>query len=272
MSTVVALQMVSGPDTQANLQQIDKLLSEQTFRQPALVVLPECVACFGGRDSDLLAIAETQGQGPIQDALSDIARRHGVWLVGGTIPVKVPDKDKYFASCLVYDEQGQQRAHYRKIHLFDVQVADNTGDYKESRFTDPGDEVVVVDTPFGRVGVAVCYDLRFPGLFQAMGQVDILVLPSAFTQKTGQAHWMPLLSARAIEKQCYVVAANQGGEHQNGRQTFGHSCVVSPWGEMLSMIEKGPGLAIAAVDDEHIHKIRTAMPVDQHNRFRSTFV
>ncbi|ALS96993.1 carbon-nitrogen hydrolase family protein [Lacimicrobium alkaliphilum] len=270
MANLIALQMISTPDPQQNLQQVDKQLANLQVNEPTLVVLPECFACFGGSDKKQLELAEPPGQGPIQSALSDLARKYGIWLVAGTMPLQSQtDNNKFTASCLLFDPQGKQVAEYQKIHLFDVQVEDNTRSYKESATTQAGNKVVVVDSPFGRLGLAVCYDLRFPGLFQAMEQVDVLALPSAFTQVTGQAHWMPLLQARAIEKQCYLVAANQGGEHANGRQTYGHSVILSPWGKVLNMIRHGAGIVQASPDNEELQKIRRNMPVSQHNQFRS---
>lgn len=274
---LIALQMVSVPDTEQNLNQVEALIKAvvpQKVQTPTLVVLPECFSFFGSKDSAQLDIAEIIGDGPIQTRLSAIAKQYGVWIVSGTMPTKIEDETTRFeASCLVFDDQGKRRAAYQKIHMFDVEVADNTGSYKESRTTKPGNKVVVIeDTPFGRLGLAVCYDLRFPSLFHAMGSIDVLVLPAAFTQKTGEAHWHPLLQARSIEKQCYVVAANQGGEHDNGRMTYGHSCIYSGWGELLTEIRQGPGCVSAQMDFEQLKQIRSNMPVTQHNRFRSELV
>ncbi|MCY7295255.1 carbon-nitrogen hydrolase family protein [Alteromonas sp. a30] len=274
MPNLIALQMVSVPDAKQNLDQVESLIKALKPKTPALVVLPECFAFFGAKDKDQLNIAEAMGTGMIQDRLSSIAKQYGVWLVSGTMPTKIEtESERFQASCLVFDDEGVCRADYQKIHLFDVQVADNTGSYLESRTTKPGEKITVIDdTPFGRLGVAVCYDIRFPGLFQAMGQIDVLALPAAFTEKTGAAHWHPLLQARSIEKQCYVVAANQGGEHQNGRMTYGHSCIYSGWGELLTEIRKGPGCVSAVMDFKQLTEIRNNMPITQHNRFRSELV
>lgn len=272
MAKLVACQLVSTPDIEANLKKVDALLAGLHSEGPVIAVLPECFACFGGGDKRLLEIAEPLGNGYIQSKIQAMAAEHGVWIVAGTIPTLSNNKEKFYASCLVYDDKGARVADYQKIHLFDVQVQDNTGVYSESLYTMPGNKVVCIDnTPFGRIGVAVCYDLRFPGLFQAMGEVDVLVLPSAFTYKTGQAHWLPLLQARAIEKQCYVIAANQGGEHPNGRQTWGHSCIISPWGERLAETGSGAGVAFDVMDRALLKRVRANMPVLQHNRFRSDF-
>ncbi|MDF2179122.1 carbon-nitrogen hydrolase family protein [Aliiglaciecola sp. CAU 1673] len=269
---LVALQMVSTPEPSENLTWVEQQLQELSLDVPTLVVLPECFVCFGGGDKRLLDVAEEPGEGDIQSNLAKLARQYGVYLVAGTVPLLAAQADKFTASCLMYGPDGKQLAHYRKIHLFDVQVEDNTRSYLESRYTQAGNKVVVVDTPFGRVGLAVCYDVRFPGLFQAMGEVDIITLPAAFTKVTGKAHWQSLLSARAIEKQCYIVAPNQGGVHANGRETYGHSAILSPWGETLALIEEGPGMIMATTEPGELARIRQSMPVAQHNQFRSQLI
>ena len=239
-------------------------------------MLPECFACFGSSDKNQLALAKqqadlTDGQS-IVERLQQLAARHKVWLICGTIPVLSDTPDHFNARCFVIDDCGETIAHYDKIHLFDVSVDDATGEYKESRFTQPGDSVVTFDSPFGRVGVAVCYDVRFPGLFQAMDDVDVVVLPSAFTQKTGSAHWHALLKARSIELQAYMVGANQGGVHANGRETYGNSVVYSPWGEQLVLMDKGIGRVSCDLDLTVLPKIRQSMPIMQHKKFRSHVV
>ena len=270
-ANLVSIQLVSTPDPEQNLTQLNALLSSLEVRDDTLVVVPECAFHFGGRDRDLLNIAEPPKQGPIQSALSNLARKYGIWLVAGTLPLQTQDPEKFSASCLLFGPDGEQAARYDKIHLFDVSVDDNTRTYAESKYTQPGQNIAVVNTPFGRVGLAVCYDLRFAGLFHAMGELDILVLPSAFTYTTGKAHWHPLLQARAIENQCYVIASNQGGTHQNGRQTYGHSCIVSPWGEVLVQQRQGAGIIQSTYSADELARIRAAMPVRQHDRFRSDF-
>ena len=274
---LIALQLVSVPDVDANLDKVESLIdniADPSQSQPTLVVLPECFAFFGASDRDALAVAEPLHSGKIQQRLSHIASKYKVWLVSGTFPTQVPDDpNRYHANCLVIDDHGNLRADYQKIHMFDVQVADNTGSYLESHYTCPGNKVTVVEnTPFGRLGVAVCYDIRFPGLFQAMGEIDVLAIPAAFTQKTGAAHWHPLLQARSIEKQCFVVAANQGGKHHNGRMTFGHSCIYSGWGELLTELRNGSGCVSVDVSLDSLQTIRANMPISQHNRFRSELV
>lgn len=272
MTRLVAVQMVSSSDWRENLTSLEGQLEELPPQPNTLVVLPECFACFGGSDKQLLNIAEHRGAGPIQTELQQIAKKFGVWLVAGTLPLRCDDPNKFSASCLLINNLGVITAEYQKIHLFDVQVNDNTKVYRESRYTQAGSQLVTVDTPLGKIGFAVCYDIRFAGLFNAMEQVDILVLPSAFTQKTGEAHWHTLVAARAIEKQCYLVAANQGGVHANGRQTYGHSCIMSPWGENLAQIKTGSGWISAELDLPLIESIRDAMPIAYHNKFRSHLV
>ena len=272
MARVLALQMTSGTEPDANLAWLEQQLEQCHFDEPTLAVLPECFACFGGKDKAQLAIAEPLGNGPIQRRLSQLARRYRVWLAAGSVPTLGTGPEKFQASCLVYDDQGRRIADYQKIHLFDVDVADKTRRYQESLSTEAGQQVVTFDSPFGRVGVAICYDIRFPGLFQAMGNIDVLVLPAAFTEVTGQAHWHCLLRARAVELQAYVVAANQVGEHANGRRTYGHSLIVSPWGEVLAELPHGTGFIGSQLDPATIKQIRQDMPVHQHNQFRSYLV
>lgn len=272
MTHLVAIQMTSSPNVDENLNSVAKSLSKLNAIGDKLVVLPECFALFGGSDKAQLANAETRGDGPIQARLSQLAKQHECYIVSGTMPILADTAGKFTASSFVFDPTGASIAEYQKIHLFDVLVDDSTGSYKESRYTEPGKQVVVVDTPLGRVGMAVCYDVRFPGLFEAMGDIDILVLPAAFTQHTGAAHWHTLLRARAIEKQCFVVAAGQTGVHANGRTTYGHSIIYSPWGDMLAERETAPGLIQARIDVASRKKYKQSMPVQQHNRFRSDFV
>lgn len=273
--TIVAIQMTSSPEVSDNLAFVEQQLQNLPAQRPCLVVLPECFACFGGSDKLLLDTAEDFDQGPIQQKLKDFAQHYNIWLVSGSMPVRSDLSDKYTASSLLINNQGQIVEHYQKIHLFDVQVADNTGTYLESRYTQAGNRLVVVNTPFGNLGMAVCYDIRFAAMFVAMSQIaqlDIIVLPAAFTKPTGKAHWHALLRARAIENQCYLVAANQVGEHRNKRQTYGHSCIISPWGEKITEIPHETGLIHSPIDHQLLADIRTNMPVYQHNQFRSHLV
>ncbi|MAD18228.1 MAG: amidohydrolase [Alteromonadaceae bacterium] len=276
MANLIALQMTSTPDVTENLNFVEQQLAQLTVNEPALVVLPECFACFGGGDKALLSIAESLGDGPIQARLMGMAKQYGVWLVAGSMPLKSENPDKFTASCLLINDAGERVTEYQKIHLFDVQVADNTKTYCESKYTQAGSAVVSVpDTPFGHLGLAICYDVRFPGLFQAMAEhkaLDVIALPAAFTQKTGEAHWQALLSARAIENQCYLVAAGQTGVHANQRQTHGHSCIISPWGETLAESPQSVGVINAQLEPAILNRIRRDMPVYTHNKFRSYLV
>ncbi|MDP5029686.1 MAG: carbon-nitrogen hydrolase family protein [Paraglaciecola sp.] len=275
MAKLVAVQMTSSPVVADNLRFVEQQLQQLEVNEPTLVVLPECFACFGAGDKAILGIAETPHDGPVQTQLCALAKKYGIWLVAGSFPLKCATSDKYTASSLLIDDLGHVQAEYQKIHLFDVQVADNTGSYLESRTTEAGRNVVVVDTPFGKLGLAICYDIRFAGLFQAMSQLaqlDMLALPAAFTQLTGQAHWHALITARAIENQCYLIAANQTGEHANQRQTYGHSSIISPWGETLAQLATETGTISTIIDTQALATIRRNMPIAQHNKFRSYLV
>ncbi|WP_234418395.1 carbon-nitrogen hydrolase family protein [Dongshaea marina] len=230
---VAAVQMVSSPQLEDNLARAYALLKKARQQGAELVVLPENFALFSSAQLVDYARAECEASGAIRSLLSRSARELGIWLVGGAIPIAdSPDPQRVYSSCLIYDDKGELRARYNKIHLFDVDVADATGSYRESASYYPGSEVALVETPFGRMGVGICYDLRFPELFRQLFNLgaELVVLPSAFTRVTGQAHWMPLLRARAIENQCTLIAANQGGIHDPLRETYGHSCIISGWG------------------------------------------
>ena len=274
-ANVVAIQMTSSPLVEDNLLFVEQQLKLLPPLRPCLVVLPECFACFGGGDKLLLEIAEDLHHGPIQLKLKQFAIQYGIWLVTGSLPLRCTTANKFTASCLLINEHGKIVEEYQKIHLFDVKVADVTGTYLESRNTQAGNKLIVISTPFGVLGLAICYDIRFAGMFIAMNQIaqlDVLVLPAAFTQQTGQAHWHSLLTARAVESQCYIVAANQTGKHRNKRQTYGHSCIISPWGEKVAELPHGIGMIHAQIDHQLLADIRTNMPVYQHNKFRSHLV
>ena len=275
LPNIVAMQMTSSPLVEDNLLYVEQQLKLLPTRRPCLVVLPECFACFGGGDKVMLDIAEDLHLGPIQQTLKQFAKQYDIWLVAGSLPIRCPSTNKFTASCLLINEHGEIIEEYQKIHLFDVQVADNTGTYLESRYTQAGNTLAVIDTPFGKLGLAICYDIRFAGMFMAMSQIaqlDVLTLPAAFTQQTGQAHWHSLLRARAIENQCYIVAANQTGKHRNKRQTYGHSCIISPWGETLAELPHDTGMIHAQIDHQLLADIRINMPAYQHNKFRSHLV
>ncbi|MDZ7750935.1 MAG: carbon-nitrogen hydrolase family protein [Gammaproteobacteria bacterium] len=270
MPRVAAIQIAAGPILAANLDEAKRRIAEAAAAGAGLVVLPENFALMGEQEADKLAVAETDGDGPIQTFLAEQAARHGIWLVGGTIPMATPRPGRVRAASLVYNHQGTRVARYDKIHMFDVTVDADSGEvYVESETTEPGERAVVVDTPFGRLGLAVCYDLRFPELFRylvARG-MEILALPAAFTAATGKAHWGMLLRARAVENLCYVVAAAQGGFHVGGRETYGHSMVVDPWGAVLAEMERGRGVVSADIDLDRLRELRQRFPALQHQRF-----
>jgi nitrilase len=229
------------------------------------VVLPENFAFMGINEIDKLKIAEHYGQGAIQQKISQLAKDLGLWVVAGTIPLK-GDGSKVRASCIVYDDHGLNVARYDKIHLFDVRVSEHEA-HQESLSIEPGNELVVVDTPVGKIGLTVCYDLRFPELYHQLSLkgAQLFTVPAAFTAVTGLAHWEILLRARAIENLCYVLAPNQGGQHENGRQTYGHSMVVEPWGKVMVQKEVGSGLVTADIDLQRLQQLRRQFPcVDHH--------
>ena len=263
-----AVQMASGPNVSANLLEVERLAEEAAGSGAGLLVLPENFAFMGLAERDILAIGEADGAGPLQDFLAQLARRLGIWLVGGTVPIRVPAADKVRAACLVYDGRGRCVARYDKIHLFDVHLIETDEHYRESETIEPGDRVCVVDSPFGRLGLAVCYDLRFPELFRAMQDqgVELIALPAAFTALTGRAHWATLVRARAVENLSYVVAAAQGGFHVSGRETYGHSQVVDPWGNTLAQLPRGTGVVSAVLDPELQAATRRNFPCLEHRR------
>ncbi len=265
---IAAVQMASSPNVSANLLEAEKLVGEAAEQGAQLVVLPENFALIGEKDRDQLKIREAPGDGPLQNFLAQLAERHGIWLAGGAIPLRTNDDNKLRAACLVYNDRGEQVARYDKIHLFDVHISESGENYKESEVIEPGDEVVVVDSPFGKLGLAVCYDLRFPELFRKLMRqgAEIVLLPAAFTAITGLAHWEPLLRARAIENQCYLVAAAQGGYHKSGRETHGHAMIISPWGQCLAELQKGAGTIASEVDLEYLHTLRRNFPALEHCR------
>jgi predicted amidohydrolase len=287
MSTKAAVvQMVSTASVDANLKAAGRLIDEAAHAGASLVLLPENFVVLDGGPLSQFSEIEGDVQAPIQGFLADTARQHGIYLVGGTMPVKsrplqiisaagaavsAPEligDGRVRPASLVYDPQGKLIARYDKMHLFDVEVDDPQARYMESRSFEPGDNVVCVPTPLGRVGLSICYDLRFPELYRRLLEqgAELLTVPSAFTRVTGEAHWEVLLRARAIENQCYVLAANQGGAHNATRETFGHSMIVDPWGRVLARVEKGEGVAVASIDLESLHELRRKMPVQAHRR------
>jgi predicted amidohydrolase len=267
---VAAIQMNSGEDVPANLTRARRALRSAAADGVTLAVLPENFARMGRREADRIAMTEEDGAGPLQDFLAAEALRNRMWIVGGTIPLRSEDPKRPYAASLVFDDQGRQVGRYDKVHLFDVRVPESEEAYRESRSTMPGVKPLLIETPWGVLGVAVCYDLRFPELFRWMSHegMDLLAVPSAFTFRTGSAHWEPLLRARAIENLCYLVAAAQAGTHPGGRQTYGHSMVVDPWGAILAQASAArPAVVSATVDTARLKRLRQQFPVLEHRRF-----
>lgn len=267
------IQMVSQSDIAGNLAQAHALLERAAHGGARLAVLPENFAAMGRRDSAAIGRAEALGEGPILPWLKQTARDLRLWIVAGTVPlppVGQPDAKAHACSLLI-DDQGQQVARYDKLHLFDVDVADNRGRYRESDDYAHGSRVVVADTPVGRLGLSVCYDLRFPELYSALREAgaELISAPAAFTAVTGAAHWEVLIRARAIETQCYVLAAAQGGTHPGPRETFGHAAIVDPWGRIVAEQDTGEAVLLAERDSSEQAPIRARMPVALHRRFFS---
>ncbi len=262
--------MATGPNVSANLLEAERLIRKAADYGAGLVVLPENFSFMGKRDADLLTQREPDGEGPLQTFLSSVAARYRIWLVGGTIPLSAGDADRARSASLVYSERGERVARYDKIHLFDVDVPGANERYVESATIEPGNETVVLDSPFGRLGLAVCYDLRFPEMFRQMldSGVELLVIPAAFTATTGKAHWETLVRARAIENLAYVVAAGQGGYHANGRETHGHSIIVDPWGAVLAQVPRGNGFICHPLDKDFQASVRRSFPAIGHRRLK----
>ncbi|MFB9156815.1 carbon-nitrogen hydrolase family protein [Chromobacterium violaceum] len=261
-----AVQMVSGCGLEANLARADQLLGEAAARGAGLAVLPEYFCLMGAKETDKVAIREPFGGGPIQQALSEMARRHGLWLLGGTVPLVCVEEDKVLNSSLLYNPQGEVAARYDKIHLFGFTGQGES--YCESNTIRPGVTPTKAETPLGDIAFGICYDLRFPELFRMLAPVDLLILPAAFTATTGEAHWEPLLRARAIENQCYLIASAQGGRHENGRQTHGHSMIIDPWGRILAELSSGEGVITAEIDPEWMDSVRSRLPALAHRVIR----
>ena len=267
---IAAVQMVSTPDWPANRDAAARLIRQAAAAGAALVALPEYFCIMGRRDTDKLALAEAPGAGPIQDFLAATARECGVWIVGGTLPLRTEVPGQALNRCCVFAPDGREAAHYDKIHLF---AFDNGGEsYDEGRTLQAGRAPVALQVRAGaatlRVGLSICYDLRFPELYRALMHppCDVLCVPAAFTYTTGRAHWELLLRARAVENQCYVLAAAQGGTHPNGRRTWGHSMVVDPWGEVVALREEGEGVVVAEVDPARLKQVRMQLPALGHRR------
>lgn len=257
-----AIQTVSGPDVAANLARAGELIAEAASQGARLVALPEYFGIMGMKDTDKVAARERDGDGPIQRFLADTARRHGIWLLGGSVPLEAPIEGKVFNSSLLYDDRGERVERYDKIHLFGLDLG--TEKFSEARTIVPGSKVKTADSPFGRLGLSICYDVRFPELYRAMGAVDIIFVPSAFTATTGRAHWEPLLRARAIENLAWVIAPAQGGTHPNGRETHGHSLIIDPWGAIVAERAREPGVVIAEIDPTFQARMRASLPALEH--------
>jgi nitrilase len=252
---VAAVQMVSAPELAPNLESAGRLIAAAAAAGAGLVALPENFYCIGRHEGDKVALREADGRGPVQEFLAGAARAHRVWLVGGTAPLEASRPGVIRSACLVYDHTGRRVARYDKSHLFRFDGGGRET-YDEARTLEAGSEAVAVESPFGRLALSVCYDVRFPEMYRSLGKFDLMFVPSAFTVPTGAAHWQTLLRARAIENQAYVVAPAQGGTHAGGRRTYGHSMIVDPWGEVLACREEGEGLVLADIDGERIAEVR----------------
>ncbi|WOB08815.1 carbon-nitrogen hydrolase family protein [Piscinibacter gummiphilus] len=263
---IAALQTVATPDVERNLETARRLMAQAARDGAQLVVLPEYFCFMGHHDRDKLALAEVPGEGPIQAMLAETARRHAIWVVGGTLPLRSEQADRVFNASCVYSPEGVLAARYDKVHLF--RYDNGRESYDEGRVLQAGQLPQACEVGGLRLGLSVCYDLRFPELYRALmtPPCDLIAVPSAFTHTTGRAHWEVLLRARAIENQCYVIAAAQGGLHENGRRTWGHSLIVDPWGEVLAMVEEGEGVAMAQLDPKRIAEVRAQLPALTHRR------
>ena len=259
---IAGIQMASGPNVSANLSEAEKLIEIAVEQGAKLIALPEYFAIMGMKDTDKVKVAEKEGLGPIQQFLSRMAKKYDIWIVGGSVPLQSDDKEKIHNACLVYNDQGKQVARYDKIHLFGLNLGNET--YHEEKTIVPGKQVVTVESPFGKIGLSICYDLRFPELYRAMGEVDLILIPAAFTETTGKAHWESLVRARAIENLCYVLAPAQGGYHTSGRETHGNSMIVDPWGVVLDRLPRGSGVVISSMNRDYQNSLRKSLPALQH--------
>ena len=266
--TIAAVQMVSTADFETNLDTAEKLIREAGSGGANMVVLPEYFSLMAHKEKDKFDYVEEHLSGEMQSRISQLAKELRVWIVAGTHPIASDEKERPYGRCYVFNDLGETVCWYDKIHLFDVDVKDNLGSYCESQYTKEGSEVVSFETPWGKIGLAVCYDLRFPELFRQLTEqgCEIFIMPAAFTHTTGKVHWLPLIQARAIENLCYFVASAQGGEHENGRQTWGHSCIVSPWGKLIQELPKGEGYVIDSFDKEKQLSKRKEFPVLSHKK------
>ena len=261
---VAAIQMVSSPSVEQNRATARRLVGEAAAQGAQMVLLPEYWPIMGLHEADKISFAEQPESGPMQHCMADLAREHGIWIIGGTLPMAATEVGKIRNSTLVYNPAGERVMRYDKIHLFSFSRGDES--YDEARTIAHGADVATFEAPFGRVGLSVCYDLRFPELYRAMGKCTLIVVPAAFTWTTGQAHWEILLRARAIENQCYVLAAAQGGQHENGRRTWGHSMLVDPWGEIKAVLPEGEGVVFGHIEADFLQNVRVSLPALHHRR------
>ena len=261
---VAAVQTVSTGDVEGNLRAVEPFIVEAAGQGAKLVVLPENFGIFGARATDKVAVREADGEGRQQAFLARVARELGIWLVGGTVPIAIADPARIRSASLVFAPDGRRVARYDKVHMFAFSQGEER--YDEERTIEPGTEAVAFDAPCGRVGLSICYDVRFPELYRSLGELALIVVPSAFTAVTGAAHWHVLLRARAIENQCYVLAAAQGGTHPGGRRTYGHSMLIDPWGVILAERDEGPGVVIGDIDAARLAQVRRDLPALEHRR------
>lgn len=264
---VAGIQMASSPHVSSNLIEAERLIAIAANQGAKIVVLPEYFCIMGAKENDKVLAREKPNEGPIQHFLSIMAREHKIWLIGGTVPLVSNYPNKIRNSCLVYNDKGEQVARYDKIHLFGLDLG--TEHYHEENTIESGDTVVTVNTPYGKIGLSICYDLRFPELYRAMGEVDMIVVPSAFTETTGKAHWESLIRARAIENLCYVIAPAQGGYHLSGRETHGNSMIVDPWGVILDRLPRGSGVVIASMNRDYQASLRKSLPALKHKTIKA---
>jgi predicted amidohydrolase len=255
---VAAIQMVSAAELKPNLDAAGRLIAAAAEEQARIVALPENFYLIGRHETDKVKLAERDGSGPIQDFLAEAARRHRIWIVAGTVPLASSDASRILSASLLFDDSGRRVARYDKMHLFRFAHGDER--YDEARTLEPGARAVVAESPFGKLALSVCYDVRFPELYRLLGEFDVMFVPSAFTVPTGRAHWEILLRARAVENQAYVVAPAQGGLHESGRRTYGHTMIVDPWGEVLAVRPEGEGVVVAEIDSDKIREVRAALP------------
>ncbi len=265
---LAAVQITTGPDVEKNLAAVEKQIIIAAKSGANIIALPEVFACYDSQKYLALGQQEMNALGNLRDRMAGWAKDNQVYLIGGTIPVLEPKASKVYPRCYFYSDQGEELGHYDKVHLFDVDIDDAQGRYRESDMFLSGDEIKVFPTPYGNVGLTICYDLRFPYLYDRLRKAgaDIISVVAAFTETTGRAHWQPLLQARAIEQQCYILASNQWGQHDDKRRTFGHSMVISPWGEILDQLAEGQGVVSAEIDLAEVERIRREMPIANHQR------